>query len=81
MPEVPLARFCPRRDSNGLMTPNEGWLQYNRQAAFVPEMVHVYIGSEYTIDHETYRVADAVALSEEDSMRNPSNYAFFCAGE
>ena len=81
LPSVPPAEYCPKKNSQGIMSPNEPWLQLNRQSVFVHEMAHMYLGHNYVAVNETYRVADAVALSEEDSLRNPSNYAFFYAGK
>ncbi len=83
MPGVPPQGSCPEKDAKtGVMMPNEAWLQLNRQATFVHEMIHMYLGRGYGLaKNETYKVGDAVALEEEESMRNPSNYAFFYAGE
>ena len=79
-PLEPPGWACPKRDANGTLTPNEGWLQLNQQAIFVHEMIHMYLGHLYVTRNETYRLGNAVALSEEESIRNPSNYAFFYAG-
>ena len=81
LPGVPPGEFCPRKNAQGVMTPNEAWLQLNRQSIFVHEMAHMYLKHVSGKTNETYNVADAVALSEDDSLRNPSNYAFFYAGK
>ena len=80
LPDVLPAGRCPR-NAQGVITPNESWLQLNRQSIFVHEMAHMYLGHNDTLQNETYKLADAVALSEEDSLKNPSNYAFFYAGK
>ena len=83
LPGVPPQGTCPKKDAKtNSMMPNESWLQLNRQATFVHEMIHMYLGHGYGLAvNEAYKVGDAVALGEEESMKNPSNYAFFYAGE
>ena len=83
LPGVPPQGTCPKKDAKtNLMVPNKMWLQMNRQATFVHEMVHLYLGHRDGLaKNETYNIGDAVALGEQESMKNPSNYAFFYAGE
>ena len=81
IPGVPTARNCPKKNNLGIMQPNENTLQLNKQSIFVHEMVHIYLRNSYGKGSEVYKVADAVALSEQASLRNPSNYAFFYAGK
>ena len=84
MDEGPVHYLCPQKNARtGVMMPNQPFLQMNRQTSFVHEMVHMYLGHTSTPETspETYKVGDAVALDEELSMKNPSNYAFFYAGK
>lgn len=79
LPVGPLRKACPSI-ADGTLVPNEAWLQLNQEAAIIHEMVHIYLGGSFSLSNETYRIADAVALGEVESLLNPSNYAFFYSG-